>query len=144
VYQAKRASQLSLSVSGGILTRSQIIGLLSRQDLGRILFADADEDDEYDPRARYARRRGARRPSEPLDPDRFPKVPDEEGQKLMDSGNFGTSPVGLNGKKRIARRVMEREIGIGSRATQWDSQRLMAQVSVRTREPMRPIRAVGD
>jgi hypothetical protein len=111
----------------GILTRPQLIGLLRGQDLGRILFAD-DDDDDGDVNARYERRRRLRN-REPLDPNRFPKVPSEEGHKLMDSGAFGSSASSLDARKRLARRILEREMGVGGRHAQRTSRSLMAQAS---------------
>ncbi len=50
------------------------------------------------------------------DPNRFPKVPSEEGRRLMDSGTFGSSEpwqdVLKRRKSKLARQLMYRELGI--------------------------------
>ena len=50
------------------------------------------------------------------DPNRFPKIPSEEGRKLMDSGTFGDSEtwpdVMKKGKPKLARQLMYRELAI--------------------------------
>ncbi|CAG9987632.1 unnamed protein product [Clonostachys byssicola] len=52
------------------------------------------------------------------DPDRFPKVPSEAGTRLMFSGQFGTNNIEMNYNRRmnksIHRRLLERELGLGS------------------------------
>jgi WD repeat-containing protein 23 len=85
-----------------------------------------DDDDENG----YFLRRRRRRPRP--DPDRFPKVPSEAGIQLMSSGGFGANDYGhslLRHKKKVARRIFDRELGInaGSKRT---SQQLISQVSI--------------
>ncbi|RFU74584.1 wd repeat [Trichoderma arundinaceum] len=55
--------------------------------------------------------------AQPKDPNRFPKVPSEEGEKLMWSGVFGNTDYELRPKeqKQIARRLLDRELGLGDR-----------------------------
>ena len=59
---------------------------------------------------------GRRRRRTKGDPHRFPKVPSEEGRKLMDSGTFGSSEpwqdVSKKQKSKLARQLMHRELGI--------------------------------
>ncbi|CAG9945710.1 unnamed protein product [Clonostachys rosea f. rosea IK726] len=54
----------------------------------------------------------------PRDPNRFPKVPSEAGTRLMFSGQFGTNNIEMNYNRRmnksIQRRLLERELGLGS------------------------------
>ena len=99
---------------------------------------DSDEDDddyqeeeeEFAPRWRRYRRRKP-------DPNRFPKVPSDEGTELMNSGVFGSSEAytvtsndrgSIGKKKKLAMRILDRELAIESPAKQKLNQRLMAQV----------------
>lgn len=95
------------------------------EDLGNILFQDDGDDDDEDYLYRARSRRQRR-----LDPDRFPKVPSEEGTKLMHSGVFGSSDWKTRSKKQLARRVLDRELGLGDRISRKMNQEAMAQVSV--------------
>lgn len=61
---------------------------------------------------------GSQRRREPPDPDRFPKVPSEEGRGLMDSGVFGSTDRRISPQKRLARRVLDRELGLGGKINQ--------------------------
>lgn len=77
---------------------------------------DDDEEEEYGILGlgrRLPRRRG---------PPDYPKVPSEEGMKLMRSGNFGSEPnymdVRLKRKKSLAERMMWRELGIDGQGLQ--------------------------
>jgi len=114
--------------------------LLATSELGR-LFRFAEEDDEFEENGsgEYGTtwRRRRRRP--PPDPDRFPKVPSHEGTELMSSGTFGSneedtiykSERGTIGKKKkLARRILDRELATESHAKQRLNQRLMAQVKL--------------
>lgn len=87
---------------------------------------DFDDDDDEN----FAIRRRRRRPKP--DPNRFPKVPSDAGTELMNSGDFGTNDnqraSSTPQKKRLAARILERELGVGSRASQKANQRLMTQV----------------
>lgn len=106
------------------------MALLRQRDAGHIFLDHFDEEET----AQFWSRRRRRN----LDPDRFPKVPSEEGRKLMNSGAFGStdrsalppapeddaaSPA-IQTKKSIARRVLNRELGIDDRST---NQKAMAQ-----------------
>lgn len=109
-------------------------GLLQRHTL-QMGDEDATEDatDDDDENPRWARLRRRQRP----DPDRFPKVPSEEGRELMNSGLFGSNEVQsvssedrsyFRNKKKLARRVLDRELAVESYPKQKVNQRLMAQV----------------
>ncbi len=90
-----------------------------------------DEDDEEDLESLFGQwGRRSRRPAK--DPNRFPKVPSDEGRKLMQSGTFGSSngAVHKGATKRIARRMLERELGIGDRRQRTRNTDLIAQVSL--------------
>lgn len=65
------------------------------------------------------------------DPNRFPKVPSEAGRELMDSGQFGANPPawGHWARKDLARRILDRELGILTPAEPRTSQKLIVQVS---------------
>lgn len=87
---------------------------------------DDDDDDYYGGRYSSRRRRRA-----PPDPNRFPKVPSDEGAALMASGNFGSNEMQatskLSPKKRVARRILERELGTETGGRHRANQRLMVQ-----------------
>ena len=112
------------------------MALLRGSDLTQILMqADGEDEDDTWENARRARRRA-------LDPNRFPKVPSDKGRELMDSGVFGhpsETPAAAGGRgkdkganvshrKAVARRVLDRELGIGDGAFRRMNQALMAQV----------------
>lgn len=116
--------------SSGIVTRSQSRGvqLQSLPDDDEEEVREEVEDDEDDDVATHwwgGRRR--RRRTRHFSGDRYPKVPSEEGIKLMNSGTFGLSDrcdhtaCGLpftadvqNKRRRLSRRIMDRELGLGS------------------------------
>jgi WD repeat-containing protein 23 len=128
-----------------MITREQMVQLLGHAGLARIFPAGfvprsglrrrrLDEEEEgsdpgtgYDPigSARASsRRRG------PRGRDLFEKVPSEQGQELMQGGNFGTNPRSedtLKRKKRLAYDIMRRELGIGGNGRQKNSTRLLRQ-----------------
>ncbi len=132
-----------------MITREQIMQLLGHAGLGRIIATDffprsslrrrrLDEDEEEeeedsDPGTGYdpvgpTRTSGRRR--RPRGRDLFEKVPSEQGQELMQGGNFGTNPRSedtLKRKKRLAYNIMRRELGIGSDGRQKNSTRLLRQ-----------------
>lgn len=108
------------------------MALLHNRDFGSVFFNDFDEQET----AQFWGRRRRRN----LDPNRFPKVPSEEGTKLMNSGDFGStdrfpldpSSGDLDTRKRkkdIARRVLDRELGIANRPI---NQNAMAQKMIPT------------
>lgn len=70
-----------------------------------------------------------RNSGEPKDPNRFPKVPSEEGAKLMQAGVFGSNDYDVRPKQHIARRILEREIGAGDRIQRKRENGVLAQVS---------------
>lgn len=131
-----------------MITREQIMQLLGHAGLGRIFatdliprsglrrhrFDDDEQEDEedsnagtgYDPIGTRSsgRRRG------PRGRDLFEKVPSEQGQELMQGGNFGTNPRPedtLQRKKRLAYNIMRRELGIGGDGRQKNSTKLLRQ-----------------
>ena len=91
---------------------------------------EADEDeDEYTGYFTSGRRtaRPRRRVSA------YPKVPSEEGQKLMDSGTFGSNERRqdtFNRKKKLAYRTMMRELGLGSVGRQRSANKLISQTLI--------------
>jgi WD repeat-containing protein 23 len=80
--------------------------------LARLEDDDDDDGGAWDHFGHFLRRR--RRAAK--DPNRFPKVPSEEGIKLLRSGVFGSNSVVYDRRvrKNIARRVLERELGLGN------------------------------
>jgi hypothetical protein len=85
---------------------------------------DEEEDDDNDVYSRSRRRTRW----ELRDPNRFPKVPDEKGRELMDSGIFGACDTRDHDRKRLARRILDRELAIGNRVDQRENMKLIAQV----------------
>ncbi|TQW01048.1 hypothetical protein V2A60_002066 [Cordyceps javanica] len=109
----------------GLVTRAQVLALLRNGQLARGLMDEDAEEDLEGLFGQWGRRR--RRPAK--DPNRFPKVPSDEGRKLMQSGTFGSSneAVRQGATKRIARRMLERELGIGDRRQRTRNADLIAQ-----------------
>ncbi|KAF4630590.1 hypothetical protein G7Y89_g7547 [Cudoniella acicularis] len=121
--------------------RRQVIRLLANSEIGRLFRFTTDddleldeEDDDEDFNPMWRRRR--RRPKP--DPNRFPKVPSDEGRELMNSGTFGSNEAQsvspeddederMQKKKKLARRILDRELATDSYAGQKLNQRLMAQ-----------------
>lgn len=87
---------------------------------------DEDEEEEYFPHR--ARRRRHRRN---LDPNRFPKIPNPEGRKLMESGVFGAQDTRVerltNRKQSVSERLLWRRLGIEPRPSARRHNRLIAQ-----------------
>ncbi|TID17157.1 wd repeat protein [Venturia nashicola] len=74
---------------------------------------DDEDDDDFDPRM-SRRTRSSRRP--PRQPVEFEKVPSEAGRKLMLSGTFGWNERGEDSfkrRKKLASRLVRREMGLG-------------------------------
>jgi len=109
-------------------TRRRVLRLLQNSEIGRIFRFAPDDDEDEDPRWRRRQK---------PDPSRFPKVPSDAGTELMHSGLFGANPaqaiqsrdkISLRKKKRLAWRIMERELAVGNSATERLNNRLLAQV----------------
>ncbi|KAH8667425.1 WD40-repeat-containing domain protein [Tricladium varicosporioides] len=118
--------------------RRQVIRLLANSEIGRLFrftaqddFDDDDDDDDFNP---MWRRRRRQKP----DPNRFPKVPSDEGAELMRSGTFGSNEAQditsvdddgrvMQKKKRLAKRILDRELATSDYAGQKLNNRLMAQ-----------------
>ncbi|KAJ4018055.1 hypothetical protein NW752_001966 [Fusarium irregulare] len=93
----------------GLLTRRQLLALMQDPNLTSVLFQDNADDDAEFLDWPFRRRRT------PKDPNRFPKVPSEQGLKLMRSGAFGANDYSFGAKKRLAIRMLERELALGNR-----------------------------
>ncbi|KAI1655866.1 WD40 repeat-like protein [Daldinia decipiens] len=119
----QRLINLISSRRTGLLSQRQVLDFLQRSNLGHLVFGDGEDDDDNENSFGYRRRRRE------LDPDRFPKVPSDEGRSLMNSGTFGAneSQSPISSKKQIARRILDRELGIGSRRSRQINQSMMAQ-----------------
>ncbi|OCK83813.1 WD40 repeat-like protein [Lepidopterella palustris CBS 459.81] len=121
------------------ITREQIMQLLGHAGLGRIFTTDhpahrrrmlhpEEDDDDSEPDTGYggvAPRRGRGRGRKA-----FQKVPSDEGRNLMGSGAFGTNDRPedtIKRKKKLAYRLMRRELGLGSSGRQRNSNRLISQ-----------------
>ncbi|KAK4453514.1 WD40-repeat-containing domain protein [Podospora aff. communis PSN243] len=98
------------------LTHRQLLALLRGHDLGQVIF----DDNEFIGWS-------SRRRRNPADPNRFPKVPSDEGRKLMESGVFGAFDPREPDRKRLARRILDRELGLGDVAKRRTNKQLMAQ-----------------
>jgi WD repeat-containing protein 23 len=124
--------------------RRQVMRLLANSEIGRLFhFAtndddldaidDDDGDSDYDEELNNSLFRRRRRRTRP-DPNRFPKVPSDEGTELMNSGTFGSNEVQMTNSvnvpplKKLARRILDRELATEDYAHQKVNQRLMAQV----------------
>lgn len=83
------------------------MALLRNRDLSNALFSDNADDEGF------LSHWGIRRRRQPKDPNRFPKVPSMEGLGLMRAGAFGVNDYDLRMRKHIARRILERELGVG-------------------------------
>jgi DDB1- and CUL4-associated factor 11 len=92
---------------------------------------DDDDDDDDEMGDSYLGFGGRRRRAAPRNftGERYPKIPSEEGNKLMESGTFGTcdrdertacgeefSEATVRRRKTLARRMLDREMGIVNRA----------------------------
>jgi len=73
--------------------------------------------------------------SGPTSPVAFPPIPSEEGRKLMASGVFGVSNSLEPHSKRIAQRILDRELGLGSRKQRHVSRGLMMQDMIPSTKP---------
>ena len=98
------------------------------RDLQIVMTDDEDED---------ISRWGRSRRRNPPDPDRFPKVPSDRGTELMQLGIFGSNDTDRNRgagcgrvdkRKRLARRLLDRELARENLFPRKENQRLMAQV----------------
>ncbi len=110
----------------GYLTQQQILALLRGHNLTHVLFNDYDVENLPN-----VRRRGN------PDPNRFPKVPSEKGRELMESGLFGAvdSREPLASRKQIARRLLDRELGIGDGNERQLNQDMMVQQMIPSTKP---------
>ncbi|KAK5164350.1 uncharacterized protein LTR77_010046 [Saxophila tyrrhenica] len=118
-----------LQSTGGPTTRSR-----ARHGGARLAALDDDDDslqddddDDEDAYRGYGARR-SRRARRTFVGERYPKIPSEEGKKLMDSGTFGTndhcdhtacglpfSDTHMRKRKKLARRMLDREMGVENR-----------------------------
>lgn len=106
----------------GLLTRRQLLALMQDPNLTSVLFQDNADDDAEFLDWPFRRRRT------PKDPNRFPKVPSEQGLKLMRSGAFGANDYSFGAKKRLAIRMLERELALGNREDRLRNTALINQV----------------
>lgn len=111
-------------------TRYLLRVLAAHPDVRNIIRFTTDLDE--DELALWPRRRRRSTP----DPNRFPKVPSVAGEELMASGDFGSNDAQspgrddhIRGRKRLARRILDREIASGNFAAQVINRKTMAQVS---------------
>ena len=109
-----------------LIQRARVLRLLAGSEIGRYFIGTANDDDDYG-RFGLRRRRDRARP----DPNRFPKVPSDKGTDLMNLGNFGAGEMQFARsitKKTLARRILDRELGIWTGPRQKINQKLMTQV----------------
>ncbi|KAI1392583.1 WD40 repeat-like protein [Hypoxylon trugodes] len=121
----QRLINLISSRRTGLLSRRQVLDFLRRSNLGHLVFSDGDDDEDVNLHFYRRQRHG-------LNPERFPKVPSEKGRELMQSGTFGSNdaPSSITTKKRLARRILDRELGVGNRRVRQVNQGLMAQSTI--------------
>ncbi|KAI3330684.1 WD40-repeat-containing domain protein [Ustulina deusta] len=106
----------------GLVSQHEILNLLRGRNLGILLNA-AENDDDFDAWGPRLRRR------RPLGQSRMPTPPSEKGRELMNSGTFGANEISspLKKKKHLARRILDRELGIGDRSHRRMNQGVIAQ-----------------
>ncbi|KAL1875150.1 hypothetical protein VTK73DRAFT_10287 [Phialemonium thermophilum] len=109
------------------LTRGQVISLLSGHGLR---YQTLDDDDDDMGIWGTSRRR---RPTP--DPNRFPKVPSDEGRKLMLDSVFATGNYRLPKRRPLSYRVLDRELGVGDYSIWKANQNLMAQQMIPSTNP---------
>jgi WD repeat-containing protein 23 len=114
----------------GRIFASDFISRSARRHLGVDEEEDEDNDSEpgtgYDPVGPGSSRRRRRARGIAA----YEKVPSEQGQELMNGGNFGSSTRRedtVKRKKRLAYNIMRRELGLGSEGRQKNATRLMKQ-----------------
>ncbi|KAJ9155652.1 WD repeat domain-containing protein [Pleurostoma richardsiae] len=116
------AGLIGARAGAGFVTHRHLLALIRGQDLSEVLFHDLDDDG-------WSSRRRRRTPP---DPNRFPKVPSEKGRELMESGKFGSTDRHIATQKKLARRILDRELGIGDRTSRQINQDAMAQSMIPT------------
>ncbi|KAI5867414.1 WD40 repeat-like protein [Durotheca rogersii] len=118
--QQRLIDLISAGRNTGLLSRRQVLDFLRRSNLGQAVLSNADGD---------ARQIFYRRSHPQPDPHKFPKVPSEKGRELMNSGAFGANDIAspIRSKKQLARRILDRELGIGDRTGRRINQAMMAQ-----------------
>lgn len=118
------------------ITRDELLQLITQTGFRRIFYSgrgtrgrlvdDDDDDEDY-----YPGMRTRRRPNRTAVP--FPKIPSDEGRELMESGVFGTNErpeSSMRPRKRLARKILERELGIGSSGRQRSINMLASQTMI--------------
>ncbi|KAL2258341.1 hypothetical protein VTK26DRAFT_8374 [Humicola hyalothermophila] len=100
-----------------LLTQREFLALLRGQYLNPVIVEDEDGQS----------RRFTFRIGDSDEPKRFPKVPSDEGRKLMDSGVFGVYDWRESNRKALAYRLMDRELGLRDTLGRRTTQGLMAQ-----------------
>ena len=106
------------------LTQREFLAILRGQHLHPVVVYDEN-----------GRERVTFRIGNPNDVKRYPKVPNDEGRKLMESGAFGYFDRRGPEKKALARRLLDRELGIYSPERRRLNQGLMAQSMVPSSKP---------
>lgn len=107
----------SIAARAGRWTERELLLFLQQPDMDDVMASLLRPDGEQVVTREFNRRL---RQNEPKDPNRFPKVPSEEGVKLMYSGAFGANDHERHPNKHLARRLLERELGLGS----WQERKL--------------------
>lgn len=101
--------------------------LLGHAGMRRIFANNSnDDDDDLLNFSGWRTRRRPRREPRPLE-----KVPSDNGKELMSSGKFGGNDIfqdTLKRKKKVAYRLMHRELGLGSYGRQRNINSLVSQV----------------
>jgi DDB1- and CUL4-associated factor 11 len=108
---------LSIAARAGQWTERELLLFLQLPDLDDVIASLLRPDGEQVVTREFNRRL---RQAEPKDPNRFPKVPSDEGTRLMYTGAFGANNHERYPNKHLARRLLERELGLGS----WQERKL--------------------
>ncbi len=116
-------SQAANRTGATMLTRAEYLALIRNPEMGSVVFDTHDEETMLGP------------PWRSVDPSEYEKVPSDEGTKLMNSGRFGTSSRGFSAKKQLARRILDRELGVYEPRERLANQNLMAQSMLPSTKP---------
>ncbi|KAL2023523.1 hypothetical protein VTK56DRAFT_2131 [Thermocarpiscus australiensis] len=125
-HHVHRLARLARNLTGrSYLTQREFLALLRGQYLHPVILNDQDVYGR-----RYAFDIGS-----PSNHNRYPKVPSDEGRKLMESGVFGTYDMRESARKALARRLLDRELGLRGIQGLKITQGLVAQSMIPSAKP---------
>ncbi|SPQ19587.1 e4e4a8ae-6b6b-444e-8ffa-13c3b82724e4 [Thermothielavioides terrestris] len=123
--QGRQTRVIRLGRGGPYMTQREVLALLRGQYINPTIVDDGDGRGE-----RFSWNIGSFDGPKP-----FPKVPSEEGRKLMQSGVFGTYDRRQLKPKALARRLLDRELGLDGWSGQKVNRGLMAQSMLPSTKP---------